>query len=332
MAQEHPADDGAIPERFEFEHKLFRSSDESLFRRSTDGTKEPLFILTIADSEYALPFEGILAEFGIEEDAPDARMLELVTEALHYQRVIRPGDPVPKEMVTGEASWAITDEHRRIAYQRLNVQLVHWLTGDSNLITDPNQLQQIADDPATRDKVNDALARAAQELGLGDDGKEIVLGQIEALAEDLAGIEALRDYLDRIRMIKEKVDGLAAAFKDEMSMLDLALPVAQLTKRALTEFEDEFELLDAQTGEIIAVLRNLEAQTKFIRDSRDSLHERLIDWDEMTEKFGPARISGNDDCGNLLREAYRFLAPRFMQVDQWDLNTKPRDDATSTAA
>ena len=120
-------------------------------------------------------------------------------------------------------------------------------------------------------------------------------------------------------MIRAKVDGLAAAFKDEMSVLDLALPVARLTQVALAEFEDEFELLDAQTGEIIAVLGNMEAQTKFIRDSRDSLHERLVDWDEMFEKFGPARVSSSGENANLLREAYRFLAPRFMQVDQWDL-------------
>ena len=316
------AEQEAMPEVFAFQHKLFRSSEDCLFRRSADGSKEPVFVLNIAESEYALPFEGIQHEFGIDPESEDGRMLALVEEALHYTRTIRPGDPVPKEMITGEASWDITDEHRRIAQQRINVQLAGWLAGEDNLITDPDQLQQVADDPSTRKKVNEALDRAAEELGLGENGKEELLDRIEALAEDLAGIEALRDYLDRIRMIRRKVDSLSAAFSDEMSLVDLALPVSRLTRQALNEFEDEFELLDAQTGEIIGVLRNLEAQTKFIRDSRDSLRDRLVDWDEMFEKFGPARISSSDESANLLREAYRFLAPRFMQVDQWDLNTK----------
>ena len=143
-AETQAGPDGAPPERFAFAHKLFRSSDDCLFRRAADGSKEPVFVLTIDDSEYVLPLDGIKAEFGLAEDSPDARMLALVEEALHYQRVIRPGDPVPREMVTGEASWEITDDHRRIAHQRINVQLTHWLAGDGELITDPDQLEQIA--------------------------------------------------------------------------------------------------------------------------------------------------------------------------------------------
>ena len=325
-AQETPADQrenpdsgSETPDHFLFEHKLFRSSDEAIFRRSADGSKEPLFVLKIDDSEFALPFPGILREFNIAEDSPDARMLDLVAEALHYQRVIRPGDPVPKEMITGEASWEITEQHRRIAMQRLNVQLACWITGEDRLITDPEQLQQIAEDPSIRQKVKEALDRAVKELGLDENGKEIVLDRIQELVEDLAGVEALRDYVDRIRLIQAKVQRLRRLYGDEMTVLDIADSVARLMELARSGVEDDFEMIDAQTGEIIAVLKNMEAQTKFIREMRDDLHRRLEEWEETFEMWGPVRMAANEDNANVLRMTYRFLAPRYMQVDEWDL-------------
>ncbi len=309
------------PERFEFEHKLFRSSDEAEFRRSADGNKEPLFVLKIDDHEFALPFPGILREFAIDEDSRDARMLELIEEALHYQRVIRPGDPVPKEMITGEASWEITDTHRKIAMQRLNVQLVGWITGEDRVINDPEQLQQIAEDPVVRNKINEALDEAVKQLNLGDNGKEELLDRIEALVDDLAGVESLRDYLDRIRLIEAKVQRLRRIYGDEMSILDIVDPVARLTALARAGVEDDFEMIDAQTGEVVAVLRNMEAQTKFIREMRDDLHQRLVEWEEMFEMWGPVRLVQSEENANVLRHSYRFLAPRYMQVDEWDLRS-----------
>lgn len=316
------AADDTPPERFEFAHKLFRSSEEALFRRAADGSKEPLFVLCFGENEFSLPFPGIRREFELPEDSPDSLMLDLVAEALHYQRVIRPGDPIPKEMLTGEASWEITEEHRRIAMHRLNVQLAGWLTGEDVLITDPEQLEQIAEDPATRNKVNEALDAAVETLGLGEDGKEVLLDRIQSLVEDLAGVEALRDYLDRIKLIDAKVKRLRKLFGDEMSVVDVAEPVARLMRHALSGFEDDFELLDAQTGEIISVLKHMEAQTKFIRETRDDLHRRLSEWEEMFEKWGPVRMVASDDNANVLRHTYRFLAPRYMQADEWDLQNK----------
>ena len=326
MSADQDAAAAELPgDTFEFQHKLFHSSEEACFRRAADGSKEPVFVLKIDENEFVLPFDGIRREFGIEEESADARMLELVCEALHFVRTIKPGDPIPQEMITGEASWEITDEHRRTAHQRINVQLAHWMTGDGELITDPDQLQQIAEDPVTRKQVREALDEAAVQLNLGENGKEILLDRIEHLTEDLAGIEALRDYLDRIKLMRDKIEVLRRKFGAEMSVLEIAQPVAQLLNIAMTEFHDAFELLDCQTGEIMAVLNHLDTQTKFIRENRDELHQKLVDWDEMIEMWGPARVIANDDSVNLLKHTYRFLAPRFMQVDQWDLQSKAQE-------
>lgn len=65
-----------------------------------------------------------------------------------------------------------------------------------------------------------------------------------------------------------------------------------LIRAPLADFDSMFTQADAQTGEILAVLRNIGAQTKFIREMRDELHHRLMLWDEMITPWPPPRSSG----------------------------------------
>ncbi|MSO75395.1 MAG: hypothetical protein EXQ87_00575 [Alphaproteobacteria bacterium] len=55
---------------------------------------------------------------------------------------------------------------------------------------------------------------------------------------------------------------------------------------------------------------------------RDNLHRRLVVWDEMFTLWLPVRMERSEANANLLRKTYRFLAPRFMQVDEWVLLTQ----------
>ncbi len=323
-----PADPRDKITTIQFEHKLFGAVQGACFRRSPDTKKEPLFIMDLGGNEVSLPFDGIKEEFEIDDESPDGQMLELVAESLRFVKVIRPGDPVPKEIVTGEASWEITKEHRAVAYNRLTTQLASWLTGDQHLITDREQLLQVAEDPQTKKKVNEAFAEAAAYLGLSRDDKDQVIDLIERLANDLAGIEALRDTFNMVLMMEEKIQGLRRAFGNEMSVLEVADPVARLMTIASAEFADQFELIDAQTGEIMAALKNIEAQTKFIREARDRLYQDLMEWDDMFRQWTQSHVARNDANVLLLRKTYRFLAPRYVQSDDWELHTKRREQAS----
>lgn len=316
------AEDEGAPETFEFEHKLFAASEGAHFRRSADDRKVPVFVMNLGDSDVSLPFDGIMREFEIEEDSPDGRMLELVIESLRFVKRIAPGDPVPKEIVSGEASWEITDEHKKAAYDRLTTQLAFWLSGDQLTITDREEMMQVANDPSIKKKVNDAFGEAAEYLGHSRDEKEIVIGLIERLADDLAGIEALRDAYNMVLMIEEKIQGMRGLFGKEMSLLEIADPVARLMSIVVEQFTDQFELIDAQTGEIMATLKNIDAQSKYIRDTRDSLHQDLMEWEDMFREWGPARVEKSARNANLLRETYRFLAPRYSKTQSWDLQTQ----------
>ncbi|MGY8959837.1 MAG: hypothetical protein ACKVKG_10000, partial [Alphaproteobacteria bacterium] len=160
--------------------------------------------------------------------------------------------------------------HKMFAYQRLSMQLVSWMSGgDEMQVTDPEQLLQIADDPATKAKITDAFNAAAKSLGFGDGDGEEVITRIEQLAEEICFIETLREKFREIIAIEGKLKKLKIVYGREQSVQDLLTPVTQLTVAARGEFEMKFDDIDGQTGEIISVLKNIDAQRLFIRQSRD---------------------------------------------------------------
>lgn len=302
-----------------FEISFFTSVDGAYFRLS-DLADEPVFVVDLGEgNEVSLPLPGIKMEFDLAEDSADSQMLDLVAEGLNYVKILRPGDQIPKEILTGEASWEVTKEHRIVAYQRLTLQLVTWLTGDEVAITNPDELIQIAEDPKTKEKVNEAFGEAAEQLGFGRDEKEKVIEIIESLAEEFAYIEALRDRHRNVIMMNEKIQGLRKLYAHEKSVFEIVDSVARLMLVAVKDYQNLLDQVDAQTGEIMSVLKNLDAQTKFIQTLRDDLYRRLVSWDEMFSIWKPASIIKSDTSESILRRTYRFLAPRFMQADDWTL-------------
>lgn len=299
-----------------FSIKFFTAVEGSYFRKSNE-TEEPVFVLNLGGEEVMLPFPGIRREFDIEEESADDQMLELVANGLDYVKVLMPGDDLPKELLTGEASWEISDEHRIIAQQRLSMQLVSWVSGDENLITDPQQLLQIAEDPAVKEKVASAFDEAAIAIGLEAGEGDKVVDLIEELAEELAYIETLRDQFRGVVSMEKKIKMLRNVAAKHRSILDSATSVAKLISVASKEFGEEFDMADGQTGEIIAVLKNITAQKEYIRGTRNSVYRRLVAWDTLLRAWDKESGQYTATIPDLLRETYRFLAPRYMQTDDW---------------
>lgn len=310
-----------MPKTVGFEHHFFRKIEDLYFRIS-EQTGEPVAVVKLGSNEVALTFRGLKREFKIVDDSPDGRMLGVVAQGLEYVKGLRPGDPVPRELVTREASWEPQERHFVIAHQRLTLQLVSWLSGDEHVLTNPEELMQVAEDPLTKKKVSEAFSEAAEKLGIGRENREQVIGYIEGLSRELAYIECLRDQVNRVRSMGDKIQGLRKIYGHERSVLEVADPVARLAQHALRRFEETVAQVDAQTGEIMGLLRNLEAHTTYIRDIRDHLHHHLMAWDEILEVWDAVKVKMSPDKPDLLRDVYRFLAPRYMQVNDWVLMTK----------
>jgi hypothetical protein len=308
-------------ERVVFRHSFFEKLQDLYFRVS-EQSGEAVGMVRLGDNEVALPLRGIRKELKLAEDDPDARMLDLIGDGLQYVRFLRPGDPLPRELTTREASWEPGERHKMIAHQRLTIQLVSWLSGEERVLTNPDELQQVADDPATRKRVVTAFDEAAEKLGLGRERKHEVVDHLERLTVELSYIEALRDLFQAIKGMESKIQGLRKLYGHERSVLEVADPVARLMAVAVKELGEFFMQVDAQTCEIMGLLRNIDNHTAYIRMVRDELHKRMMAWDQILSQWARVKVAVDTDKPELLRDTYHFLAPRYMQVNEWILVTK----------
>lgn len=313
-----------VPTVVAFKHPFFAAVGDAQFRMS-DHTRAPALMIKFGAGDAALSFGGIRRELKLAEDSPDVGMLEAVAAALQFVSVLRIGDPLPAEVLSGEASWEIEQRHRDLALARLTMQLVTWSSGDETAITDADALSQVADDPATQAKAEKAVADVAERLSVE---AEEVKATLRMLAEELAFIEALREKFAGVLAMQGKMDVLRRKYSNERSVADIADAVRRLMTVAVKRLTNLFEQIDAQTGEIMGMLKNPKAQEGYIRGKRDELYCRMVAWRDILAKWD--KCDGKPSEGNvaLLRETYRFLAPRFMPAQQWVLASQLQQRGT----
>lgn len=321
----------ATPDRCALQHRAFAVLGEVLFRRSTaDNT--PVMIVPLGDREAAVPLRAVQRELSITDESTDGRMLFLIAESLDFVSGLRMGDPLPKEVLTGEASWEPSAAHRARAISRLQVQLVTWLgaeTGDAALASQGLSSERLENDPKLRASLHQAFTRAARSLE--QPGPEAVIGLLQEVGEELAYIESLREaLLGRVQSMSVAIDRLAlSTIRGDSTRLNALTQVQRLTATALRQFSRRFTEVDAQTSEVISMLRNVEGQRVFIRSNRDWLHRTRLAWESILRQWRPPPQQLDDMSWGLITRTYQFLAPRFMPVQEWQLlNTtrgaKPR--------
>ncbi|HVC63250.1 MAG TPA: hypothetical protein VND19_23165 [Acetobacteraceae bacterium] len=300
------------------QHRLFSRFGDPLFRRSeTDGT--PVMVVLLGEREAALPLRALQREFNIPDEAEDGRMLALIAASLDFVTSLRLGDALPAEVLTGDASWEPTRQHLRLANARLQLQLVAWLragTGEDHVALDSRALLTAADDPALRQQVQEAFKRVADELKLP--ATEAVVPMMESLAQELAYVEALRErLLQPVQGVAAKLVRLAQSWRGDAKQLETLTQVRRLTGVALRGIGSRFEELDAQTGEVLAALRNPESQRTFIRSNRDWLYRTQRAWQPLLLEWDSIGFTFELGTRAVLDHSYRFLAPRFMPVTEW---------------
>ncbi len=313
-----PPDLQFLPAKCKLAHRLFAAFNDPLFRAAeSDGT--PVMVVQFGDREAALPLISLQREFGIPDDSPDGRMLALIAQSLDFVAGLRIGDPLPNEVLTGEASWEPDPVHLQIATTRLRLQLIGWLntgSGTEKPDLDADSLLQVADDPHLREQVQEAMARAASVLAV--DSSAEVVSLLEKLGQELAYVEALRDrLLRRLRSMMTKLERLPRGWHRDVMHTDRLNQVRRLGATALRRISARFDELDAQTGEVMSVLRNIEGHRAFIRSSRDWLYRSQRAWEPILVEWDAAGTEIDEKTLALLTRTYQFLAPRFMAATEW---------------
>lgn len=321
----------APPRRCVLQDRRFAAMGEIAFRR-LETDRDPVMTLRLGDRDAVVALRAIQREWQIPDDSEDGRMLALIGEALDFVACLRPGDALPDEVLTGQASWTPDPEHHGVARARLHLQLVAWLSHSANVAPGLGsaELLRLADQGAVRAQVSTALSRVAQELKLPDAGA--VAPMLEELARELAYVEALRDrLLRRVERLAGAVAEMSRVRSNDAKRHETLVQVQRLSALALRQFRARFQELDAQTGEVLSALRNAGSQRAFIRSNRDWLYRSQRAWEPLLNEWAKEPQALDEAAWALLGRTYQFLAPRFMVQTKWQLTTRPtrpRDDAS----
>lgn len=300
---------------FAFEHKIFAVGGS--YFSLTHDSREPAFHVPLGDLNAALTLPTLRIEFGIAGQSADGKLLDLVEKSLRYVKEIRPDDSIPCELLDGTASWGVEERHRQIAQSRLALQLSAWVSHEEVVITDVSQFAKLASDPATKARVQKAIAEIAERLGIGYDKRQQVMDKIDLFGRELAYIEALRDLQGDVKMIYLKLNKLSKIYVREKAVTEEIVRVLQLLRGPVTDLEATFALVDAQTGDIMSILKNYDVQVNFVREYRDDLHFRLREWHDLSAKWSALELVRSTDSEALIKETYRFAAYHFPQQQSW---------------
>jgi hypothetical protein len=305
------------------QHRLFKNLLDPVFRW-TETDAEPAIAFSLDEHgsrrEATITLKALLNELQLAPNDPDLAMLEKVREALDFVSGLRIGDPLPAEVLTGDASWAPDPEHYAIARNRLKLQLATWAEGTEVVETDTEMLIQIADDPTMEGRFAFASLKAGTILDLNP---QEVGARIEALVSELAFIEALREWLHGgQKIVSDCIAAMAKNYRGDRQHMETLTQVHRLAQTALSKTNDKMELVDAQTGEIINALRNGEATRSFLRKERDLLYRAWRAWKPYIEEWRNAPRGLSEGAWMRLGATYKFLAPRYMAVKEWLLFTK----------
>jgi len=302
---------------FLFDHKVFTVEGcRFVMSRVTD---EPVMRLKLGKLEVEVAVDKLCQEFKIDPKSFDGQLLTMAAKGLKYVREIRPGDTIPNELIDGTASWRVDDKHFQIAKGRLTMQLVTWLTGGETVISSPEELEQLVEDPAIKARVNEAFRMIADKLSLSGDAEEEVEKRIDLLAKELAYIEALRERCHLLGTIRQGLEAAHRIYKLERTVKEEIVRMQTLSLPPITDMENRFHQVDAQTGEILVMLRKFEQNISYIREMRDDLHQMLMPWDELLEQWEGTPVERGPALEALLKQTYQFLARKFSQASQWKL-------------
>ena len=315
------------------QHPAFAKLGEVSFRPAeSDAT--PVLILPLGPTFGAVPLRSIQAEFGIANESADGEMLTLIARALQFVGELRLGDPLPLEILGGGASWEPDPAYLEIARDRVRLQIVALFDeegGDAAewVRADPSALRHAMAGPGMQYQLQAAMIELAATLGLRD--AAAATATLDGVAQELSFLEALRDrLLGRVQSLLMTVEALTMTMSSHPAGTELIGRVRRLASIAATRMQARFSTIEAITAAILPLCRDLDAQRTALREHRDWLHCCLRAWDGVLEAWARAGDAWTEETWPLLARTYKFLAPRYMPVQEWALSHRGAQEGART--
>lgn len=188
---------------------------------------------------------------------------------------------------------------------------------------DGQTLIACVNDPAFKPRVSSAFCKGAEILGLPDGDAVLVL--MARLAHEMSFVEALRvQMLQAIEHVAARLGALKFRGRGDSQRQEMLTQTRRMFDRAIGRMRERFADIDAQTSEVVAVLRQAAAQTAFIRGRRDELYMAYRGCKDLLAKWSACSARSLDECWMLIEETYRFLVPRFLAYHEWKRITEQR--------
>ena len=299
--------------QFDFNHQAFRAPD-TRFLLGRDG--EPCVALTLGTLDAQVPLISFVKEFDLAETA-DGALLDLVVPGLKYVKVIRPGDSIPREILDGTASWSVSDEHREAARGRLTLQLYSFLGGQERVLADPIEILQMVDDPGVKTRIEAGRGKILARLGLAPGQGAEIDARLDRFARDLAYLMALRERADSIMRLLDKVATLRRVYRRDRTVDEELIRINNLLQKPINRFHKFFADADAHTGEILAILANVDQYLAYVREQRDTAHRHLMKWDDLLQTWDALLPEISSASESAIRRLYQFLAQNFLTESSW---------------
>jgi hypothetical protein len=305
------------PTHFTFEHAVFKVN-EAVFTLSASN-EEPTYNVPLGEVRAALPIDLVAGSFGIAKTSPDAELLKIVKRSLKYVKEIRPGDSIPSELLDGSASWTVEPRHREIARARVSLQFAWSAEGKALDSVDPAEYETQASLPETKKKLQAAYVTIAEKLGFGRENASEIANRGNELAREWTYIEALRERFGKIQKLYAGFNTLRPIYKRERAIHEDIIRIRTLMKKPVEEITAMFDQLEANTGEIVNTMKKFPSQIRYIRDTRDALHQRFMTWDGLIAEWSDVTLERSLKVDRLVRISYRFLAHHFPIDSEWAL-------------
>ena len=315
-----------------FEHPVFAKLGEVAFRPA-ESDRTPVLIMSMGHATAAVPLRSLQQELSIEDDSRDGHMLAQIAKSLDFVGELRLGDQLPVEVLSGAASWAPAPLHRDIAHARLTLQLTAVFepagshdaaeVGASWAAATPPRALAASRAPGMDLRLQAATIELAAALSLPNAAAARQV--LDDMAHELSFVEALRDrLLDRVVRMCGQIEALVQCLANNLSGLELISRVRRLAGIGLAKIRARFSDLKAQTADIQVLFQTMNERRAIIRLHRDWLYCSLRAWEGILSAWDTASDVWSDSTWPLLSRTYRFLAPRFMPMQEWLLTTRAR--------
>jgi hypothetical protein len=306
---------GESVEHFNFEHKIFHVAGTRFALSASDH--QPVFLMDVGEHEAAIAFEALRVEFDLEPEGHDGKLLDLVAAGLKYVRDIRPGDTVPRELLDGSASWTVDERHRLRASNGFMLRIAALGSPRGDLTAIPRDIGAFLVSAEGKMWVQGGLDKIGVAIGLGVGRAPTVSQYADRVTRELAYIEGLRERYVQAADIVEKLDQVATYHGPERHFVDEVQRCKVLMKPPVDAFRAAFRDVDSRMKRVEEVLKAVDAQVTFIRETRDGLHQKMLIWDELIEKWD-FKIDGRSKHNRqVVQTTYRFVAQYFPQNLDW---------------